>query len=153
IILSIVSLGMGNLTFGIDFTGGVVVHVQYPHDVNLGEVRGALDKAGYDRRVVQHFGSANTALIRLPVSAAASDIKTTEIGKEVMAALKSGPPNAQLQSVEFIGPQAGSELVNKGGLALLYTMIAMLIYVIFRFHWKLATGAILALVHDSIITL
>lgn len=150
LIVSFVSLGLGNLSFGIDFTGGVIVHVQYPHEVDLNKVRGALDAGGYPHRTVQHFGSAETALIRLPASSGA---KPSAIGNQVMNALKSGPPGAQLQSVQFIGPQVGSELINKGGLALLYTLIAILIYVLSRFHWKLAVGAVVALVHDIIITL
>ena len=150
LLVSCVSLGIGKLSFGIDFTGGVVVHVQYPHEVNLNKVRSALSAAGYDQPTVQHFGSAETALIRLPASAGK---KAATVGDKVMNALKSGPPGAQLQSVEFVGPQVGSELVNKGALALLYTVIAILIYVIFRFHWKLATGAVAALVHDIVITL
>ncbi|MGN8159187.1 protein translocase subunit SecF [Salinisphaera sp. RV14] len=151
LLVSCVSLGVGKLSFGIDFTGGVVVHVQYPHEVSLNKVRSALSAAGYAQPTVQHFGSAETALIRLPASAGQK--KAASVGGKVMDALKSGPPGAQLQSVEFVGPQVGSELVNKGALALLYTVIAILIYVIFRFHWKLATGAVAALVHDIVVTL
>lgn len=151
LLVSCVSLGIGKLSFGIDFTGGVVVHVQYPHEVSLNKVRSALSAAGYAQPTVQHFGSAETALIRLP--AAAGKKKAASVGDKVMNALKSGPPGAKLQSVEFVGPQVGSELVNKGALALLYTVIAILVYVIFRFHWKLATGAVAALVHDIVITL
>jgi preprotein translocase subunit SecF len=110
ILLSLVSLGLGNLTFGIDFTGGVAIHVQYPQEVSLGAVRSALDQAGYNQRIVQHFGSADTALIRLPASVGK---KPTAVGDKVMDALKSGPPGAKLQSVQFIGPQAGQQLVNK----------------------------------------
>lgn len=150
LIVAFVSLGFGNLSFGIDFTGGVIVHAQYPHEVDLNKVRGALDAGGYEHRTVQHFGSAETALIRLPAS---SGQKPAAVGDQVMGALKSGPPGANLQSVEFIGPQVGSELINKGGLALLYTLIAILVYVLSRFHWKLAVGAVVALVHDIIITL
>ncbi|RJS92335.1 protein translocase subunit SecF [Salinisphaera sp. Q1T1-3] len=151
LLASAASLAIGKLTFGIDFTGGVVVHVQYPNEVSLPDVRNALDKAGYDDRTVQHFGSADTALIRLP---AVDGEKSATVGDNVMNALqKSGPSGASLQSVEFIGPQVGQDLVNKGGLALLYTVMAILIYVIFRFHWKLAAGAVAALVHDILITL
>ncbi|ROO24092.1 protein translocase subunit SecF [Salinisphaera japonica] len=151
LLASIGSLLVGKLTFGIDFTGGVVVHVAYPQEVELNDVRGALDDAGYTERTVQHFGSADTALIRLP--AADGEKESAAIGDNVMAALGAGPPGAALQSVEFIGPQVGQNLVNKGGLALLYTVIAILIYVIVRFHWKLSAGAVAALVHDIVITL
>ncbi|WP_348762077.1 protein translocase subunit SecF [uncultured Salinisphaera sp.] len=151
LLASIGSLMVGKLSFGIDFTGGVVVHVAYPQEVELGDVRQALDNAGYTDRTVQHFGSADTALIRLP--AANGEQEAAAVGDNIMGALASGPPGGQLQSVEFIGPQVGQNLVNKGGLALLYTVIAILIYVIFRFHWKLSAGAVAALVHDIVITL
>lgn len=151
LLISCVSLAIGKLSFGIDFTGGVVVHVQYPEEAGLEKVRSALDEGGYDQRTVQHFGSADTVLIRLP---AAEGKESSTVGDNVMATLKqNGPPGASLQSVEFVGPQVGGELVNKGGLALLYTVIAILIYVIFRFHWKLASGAVAALVHDIVVTL
>lgn len=148
IIASFVSVGMGNLSFGIDFTGGAVIHVQYPEDVDLEKVRAALDDSGYERNTVQHFGSADTALIRLP---AMPDEKSDEVADNVMSALDSGPKGAELESVESIGPQVGQELINKGSLAVLYTMIAMLIYVLTRFHWKLGVGAVLASAHDIII--
>lgn len=144
------SLAIGKLTFGIDFTGGVVVHIQYPQEVNLNAVRDTLDKGHIKDTTVQHFGSAESVMVRLP---AEDGVKSATVGDQVMDALKTGPSGASLQSVEFVGPQVGSELVNKGGLALLYTMFAILIYVIVRFHWKLATGAVVALVHDILITL
>lgn len=150
ILLSLISLGMGNLSFGIDFTGGAVVDVGYPQAVNLQKVRGALDAHGYSEATVQHFGSAEAVMIRLATKKGA---KSSTLGESVMDALKSGPQGASLQRVEFVGPQVGKELVNKGGLALIYTIIAILAYVIIRFHWKLASGAVLALVHDILITL
>ncbi|HET7314089.1 protein translocase subunit SecF, partial [Salinisphaera sp.] len=147
--LSVASLATGHLNFGIDFTGGAVVHVQYPHEVDLGKVRQALDQHNLNA-AAQHFGSADTVIVRL---SSKPDVKTAKIGQHVMNALKSGPSGAQLQGVQYVGPQVGQELVNKGSLALLYTMIAILLYVLFRFHWKLAFGAVAALVHDIFITL
>ena len=144
------SLAIGKLTFGIDFTGGVVVNVEYPQEANLDTIRTTLDEGGFKETSVQHFGSAESVMIRLP---AQEGVKSATVGDNVMKALQSGPAGASLQSVEFVGPQVGNELINKGGLALLYTVIAIMIYVIVRFHWKLATGAVAALVHDIVITL
>jgi len=79
--------------------------------------------------------------------------ESSEVSTKVMNALSAQNSKAELRRVEFVGPQVGNELVNKGGLALLYTVIAILIYVIVRFHWKLAAGAVAALVHDVLITL
>lgn len=149
IALSVGSLLMGNLSFGIDFTGGAVVQVEYPQEVDLSKVRSALDQADLEA-TAQHFGSAQSVIVRL---AADKDSKTNQIGERVMAALESGPSGPKLQSVQYVGPQVGQELVNKGSLAMLYTMIAILVYVLFRFHWKLAVGAVLALIHDMFIVL
>lgn len=150
LLVACASLAMGKLSFGIDFTGGVVVHVQYPQEVDLNAVRDTLEQADFEDTTVQHFGSAESVMVRL---SAEEGVKSATVGDQVMTALKDGPSGANLQSVEFVGAQVGSELVNKGGLALLYTVIAILIYVIVRFHWKLATGAVAALVHDIVITL
>jgi len=150
LLMSCASLAIGKLSFGIDFTGGVIVNVQYPQEVDLDTVRDTLAKGEIEDTTVQHFGSAESVIIRLPAEAG---VKSATIGENVMNALKAGPADASLQSVEFVGPQVGKELINKGGLALLYTVIAIMIYVIVRFHWKLATGAVVALVHDIVITL
>lgn len=149
IALSVYSLATGHLSFGIDFTGGAVVQVQYPKEVDLSKVRDAL-AADHLEATAQHFGSAESVAVRL---ASKQGTKTAEIGRRVMSALENGPPGAKMQSVQYVGPQVGKELVNKGGLALLYTVIAILVYVLFRFHWKLAVGAVLGLVHDIFITL
>lgn len=149
IAVSIGSLLMGNLNFGIDFTGGAIVQVEYPHEVDLAKVRDALSAQDIDA-TAQHFGSASSVAIRLGTG---QDMATAQIGNEVMSALAKGPDGAQLQSVQYVGPQVGKELINKGGLALLYTIIAIMIYLLFRFHWKLALGAVLGLVHDIFITL
>lgn len=150
LLIAAASLAIGKLSFGIDFTGGVVVNVEYPQEVDLNSVRDTLGQAKIEDTTVQHFGNAESVIIRLP---AKEGVKSATVGDRVLAALKSGPGDPTLKSVEFVGPQVGSELVNKGGLALLYTVIAILIYVIVRFHWKLAAGAVAALVHDIVITL
>lgn len=150
ILISIVSFSMAKLTFGIDFTGGVVVEVGYPQPVELQGVRDALAEGGYPDATVQHFGSSDAVMIRLATREGAD---SAEVSTSVMKALSTKDAKPDLRRVEFVGPQVGSELLNKGGLALLYTVIAILIYVIARFHWKLAVGSVAALVHDVVITL
>ena len=149
IAVSAISVSLGALSFGIDFTGGVVVQVGYPQAVDLQDVRGALKQGGYSQATVQHFGAADAVIIRLGPEQGAT---TSNVSESVLAALENGPKNPEMRGVDFVGPQVGKELVNKGGLALLYTVIAILIYVIVRFHWKLAAGAVAALVHDIVIT-
>ena len=150
VLVTFVSFSMEKLTFGVDFTGGVVVEVGYPDAVPLEDVRSALADGGYPDATVQHFGASDAVMIRL---ASEEGAESSEVSTQVMQALQGQNSQAELRRVEFVGPQVGDELVNKGGLALLYTVIAILIYVIVRFHWKLAAGAVTALVHDVLITL
>ncbi|WP_295392027.1 protein translocase subunit SecF [uncultured Thiodictyon sp.] len=137
--------------FGLDFTGGTVVQVGYQQPVELPQVTDALRSGGFEAGV-QHFGSSRDVLIRLPptdVAAAAT------LGERVIAALSAsaGANPVELKRVEFVGPQVGQELVNQGGLAILYTLIGILIYVAIRFEWRLALGAVIATIHDVIVTL
>jgi len=149
-VISIASFSMEKLTLGIDFTGGVIVEVGYPEAVELQGVRDALSDGGYPDATVQHFGASDAVMIRLATDEGAD---TSSVSTQVMSSLQNADSQAELRRVEFVGPQVGDELVNKGALALLYTVIAILIYVIVRFHWKLAAGAVAALVHDVFITL
>lgn len=150
IAVSIVSFSMEKLTFGIDFTGGVIVEVGYPEAVELQKVRDALAEGEFPDATVQHFGASDAVMIRLAPEEGAD---SSDVSTRVMQSLAADNDAPELRRVEFVGPQVGDELVNKGGLALLYTVIAILIYVIVRFHWKLAAGAVAALVHDITITL
>jgi protein-export membrane protein SecF len=150
LVVTLVSLSMEKLSFGVDFTGGVVVEVGYPDAIPLSGLRDALEQGGYPDATVQHYGASDAVMIRL---ASEEGAESSEVSTRVMQALENQNSQAELRRVEFVGPQVGDELVNKGGLALLYTLIAILIYVIVRFHWKLAAGAVAALAHDVLITL
>src|SRR5699024_9624973 len=149
IVISIGSLMVQGLALDVDFTGGVVVEVTYPQSADLDQVRDALAQGGYDDASVQFFGSTTDVMIRLGTQAT-KDAST--VSRSIMDALQARAPDVELQRVEFVGSQVGDELINKGGLALLYTLIAILIYVMVRFHWKLAVGAIMALVPDGIVS-
>lgn len=149
-IVSLTSLAVQQLAWGIDFTGGVVIQVTYPQPVELDNVRAALAKGGYGDAMVQFFGTSSDILIRTDVE---KGKKNSAISDEVLAALHAANSKADMQRVQFIGPQVGDELANRGGLALLYALIGILIYVLVRFHWKLAVGAVVAVFHDVIITL
>lgn len=142
------SLAVQQLSLGIDFTGGVVIEVGYPEAVELDTVRSALAEGGYPDAVVQYFGTSSDVLIRLAPQKGAD---SAQVSSEVLSALQKATPEAEMRRVEFVGAQVGDELTNKGGLALLYALIGILIYVIIRFHWKLAVGSVAALVHDVLI--
>lgn len=150
LLISIGSLAVQQLELGIDFTGGVVVEVGYPEPVELEHVRQALAKGGFPDAVVTSYGSASDVLIRLPAPEGEDAAMTSD---RILSALQEANPEAEMRRIEFVGPQVGDELTNKGGLALLYALIGILIYVMIRFHWKFSVGAVAALAHDVIITL
>ena len=174
IVCSTASLGVRGLNLGIDFTGGTLVELAYERSVNPSDIRTTLSNAGIEDGVVQYFGTSKDILIRLPVDpeqATAEQSSTVvgalrdEVGEQLAESPEGGlqqcvsPAGAvsdcqiQMRRVEFVGPQVGGELTEKGGLAMLYALIGILIYVAIRFEWRFAVGSVVALIHDVLITL
>ena len=173
IVIGIASLGVRGLSFGIDFTGGTLVEVSYEESVAASSVRDLIAKAGFESALVQYFGTSKDILVRLPASAVED---AAQVSSRIMVALRSpyketlvtgasgdlqqclsyggasGRCAVQMRRVEFVGPQVGEELTEKGGLAMLYALLGILIYVSWRFEWRFAIGAVAALVHDVLIT-
>jgi preprotein translocase subunit SecF len=150
VLVSFVSFFTRGFNFGIDFTGGTLIEVGYQEDVALERVRGALQQAGYEGAAVQHFGTLRDALIRIPP---AENVSSAELSSKVFRALsEEASGDVELRRVEFVGPQVGDELTEQGGLAVLYSLIGILIYVALRFEWRFAVGAVVATVHDVVIT-
>jgi len=150
ILISLGSLTTRGLNLGIDFTGGTLVELGYAEDVELAGVRQALADNGYDGAVVLHFGTSRDVLIRI---APRADASSADLSTEVFRILqKVAGGEVEIRRVEFVGPQVGDELTEAGGLALLYALLGILIYVGFRFQLRMAAGAIAALVHDVLIT-
>lgn len=149
VLVSVLSLAVRGLNFGIDFTGGTLVEVQYPAPVELPQVQAALASHGLKGAVVQYFGTRSEVLVRIPAGMAGS---TGELSTRVLEALAAGGEGIKLQRVEFVGPQVGDELVTNAALALLYAILAIGAYVAFRFEYRFAIGAIVSLAHDAIIT-
>jgi preprotein translocase subunit SecF len=150
LLISIASIVTRGFNFGIDFTGGTLVEVGYPQGVELSGIRDTLHQNGYGDAVVQHFGTASDVLIRL---APKEGVSSAELSDSVFRALKIQNDGVELRRVEFVGPQVGDELTNDGGLAMIYALIGILIYVALRFEYRFAVGSVAALVHDVIITL
>ena len=148
IIASVSSLVINNLNFGLDFTGGTLVEVNYSKVEPLINIRSTIESAGYSNAVVVHFGTETDILVRL------SQGYSDTLGAELIAALKKDfDGEIQLRRVEFVGPQVGDELKEQGGLAMLLALGLVMLYVAFRFQLKFSLGAVAALVHDVIITL
>ncbi len=151
LLVSLVSVGVRGLNYGIDFTGGTLIEVGYPESANLVQVRSDLAVAGFPEAVVQYFGTTHDVLVRL---APRDDLSKAELSSDVLLVLKqNGGDDMQLRRVEFVGPQVGEELTEQGGLAMLIALGAILVYVTLRFQWKFSLGAVAALFHDVIITI
>ena len=173
IVILLLSLFIRGLNLGIDFTGGTLVEVSYSSSVNAEEVRTNLRRSGLDSVVVQYFGTSRDVLIRLPAD---PEVDAAETSSLIMSSLRmpygetlaqtsendsqrcifqdgtTGDCTVQMRRVEFVGPQVGGELTEKGGLAMLYALIGILAYVAWRFEWRFALGAVIALVHDVVVT-
>jgi len=150
IILAIVTLATKGLNWGLDFTGGTIVELNYEQPVELATMRTALVNQEVDGAVVQHFGSTKDVLIRIPPKGKMNQqqlsVAVTEAGKQV-------PGFAKLSRIEYVGPAVGEELAQNGFLAIIASLICILGYVAIRFEWRMATGAVLSLGHDVLITL
>ena len=149
-LLAVFFLVTKGLNFGVDFTGGTVMEVSYPQTADLQKIRSLVEQSGYADVTVQNFGGSRDVLIRLPAKADAGGAKLAEA---VMEVLHRADTAAQLRRTEFIGPQVGRELVENGGLALLFVSIGIVVYLWFRFEWKFGIAAIIANLHDVVIIL
>ncbi len=148
LVISIASLSTNGLKLGLDFTGGTLVEVAYDQTADLGNIRSALETAGYNNALVINFGSDQDVLVRLPQS------NNSQLGDELLAVLKQGHEgDIDLHRIEYVGPQVGEELREQGGLGLLAALISVMVYVTFRFQFKFSIGAVVALAHDVIIVL
>ena len=150
ILVSIASLATRGLNFGIEFRGGVVIEAGFPESVELEPIRTALQEAGVERSIVQHFGSSREVAIQLLASENENLAQTREF---IMEVLQTVDAEAELRRGEFVSAQVGRELAEAGGLATLFALLMILAYVSFRFQWKFSLGAVAALVHDVVITL
>ena len=147
---SIGSLSTNGLVLGIDFTGGYLIEVGYKEAAELPPIRAALDAGGYDDAVVQHFGTAKDVMVRIQPR---EGLESSAVSDAVMDLLRTQNPEVDLRRIEFVGPQIGEELREDGGMAMLFALMAIVIYVAFRFQLKFSIGAVTALVHDVIITM
>jgi len=147
--VSIASFFVRGLNLGIDFTGGTLIEVEYNKAVDLAEVRGALARGGFEDAIVQHVGTSKGVMVRIPPR---EGLNSADLSNRVLEALKTAGTSVEIRQVDFVGPQVGQELVEDGGLALVFALIGILFYVAFRFELRLAVAAVIATLHDLIIT-
>ena len=148
LLTAVVSLGLKQLNWGLDFTGGTLVEVAYSDSADLVEVRETLAREGYEGAVVVSFGTDRDVLVRLP------DGYSDEQGALMVEKLRGATEMfVELRRIEFVGPQVGEELRDDGGIAMLTALGLVMLYVAFRFQIKFALGAVIALAHDVVFTL
>lgn len=149
-ILAVFFLVTKGLHFGVDFTGGTVMEVNYPQSANIDDIRKAVDTIGLKDATVQNFGTSRDVLIRLPLK---KDMSIAQLSETVTKALQTADPKAEIRRVESVGSQVGDELFSNGGLALLLVCAGIMIYLAIRFEWRFAVAAIIANMHDVVIIL
>ncbi|MGH8473497.1 MAG: protein translocase subunit SecF, partial [Gammaproteobacteria bacterium] len=147
---SIGSFFVRGLNLGIDFTGGTLIEIEYNKAVELAEVRGALARGGFEEAVVQHVGTSKGVMVRIPPRAG---LNSADLSNKVLEALKTAAgTSVEIRQVEFVGPQVGQELLEDGGLAVVFALIGILFYVALRFELRLAVATVIATLHDLTIT-
>ena len=144
------SLFMRGLNPGIDFTGGFQIEVSFQEAPEIQQVRLDLSRSGFDDAIVQNSGSATDLMIR---TAPREGVDSRKVGNQIIEAVSQSSNNVELLSSEYVSAQVGEELTEQGGLAMIFALIMIMIYIVFRFQWKFSIGAVLALIHDVLITL
>ena len=145
--VSIWSLATQGLVLGLDFSGGTQIEVGYEQPADVEKLRSQLVKAGFENPVVVHFGADTDVLIRMQGE------PEEGLAEKVYQALQQNGEQVELRRVDFVGPQVGEELREEGGLGMLTALAIVMLYVAIRFQYKFSIGAVLALVHDVLITL
>jgi preprotein translocase subunit SecF len=148
IVGSFLAIGIRGMNFGIDFTGGVVLEISNPSGLDEQRVRDTLANAGFDAQV-QALGGARELMVRVLPEEGEQD--TNKVGNAIVEVLRAVDPAIELRRADVVGPQVGDELAEQGGLAMLFSLIGILIYMSFRFQWKLSAGTVIAAVHDPIV--
>lgn len=145
LLISVGSLFINGLHWGLDFTGGSQLQLSFNHSVELPKIRQGLQQAGFKDALVQSYGTSQDVLISL----AAEKTSQHDLAAKIIQAL----PGAQLKQLEFIGPQVGHELATQGALAVFIALLGIMIYIALRFEYRFAIGAAVALIHDPILIL
>ncbi|AHM72604.1 protein translocase subunit SecF [Yersinia hibernica] len=151
LVASVVVMATKGFNWGLDFTGGTVIEISLEKPADMDQLRDTLEAAGFESPILQNFGSTRDVMVRMPP---ATGTAGQELGNKVISVInESVDKNASVKRIEFVGPSVGSDLAQAGGMALLVALLCILVYVGFRFEWRLALGAVIALAHDVVITM
>jgi len=151
-VLSLIMMVFPGLNLGLDFTGGTVIEVSYERPVELTTVRTILSQGGYGDAMIQNFGTTRDVLIRLSPR---PELTNAALSEQLVKLLRTGSIDnrVEIRRVEFVGPQVGAELKEAGGLAMIFSTLGILVYIAFRFEYRMALGAIIAMLHDPLLIL
>jgi len=153
VLISLVSIiAHGGPNWGIDFAGGTVIQVKFQKDVPIDRIRGSLDAVNLSEVTIQQFGARDENEYLIRTAESTEDLKGLSGRIEDSLAAAFGKDGYEVRRVEVVGPKVGKDLTQKGILAVVFSWIAMLVYIAWRFEFRFAVGGILALVHDTIIT-
>lgn len=147
LLIAIGALFFQQLNLGLDFTGGTLIEVRYGSAPSLDAIRQLLEEQGFRDVAVQTFGASTEVLIRL------QQAFDPEVGEQVVSLLRDQGTNVELVRAEFVGAQVGDQLRDQSGMGMLVALGVVMLYVAFRFQYKFAIGALLALLHDVIIVI
>jgi len=148
--LSIISLIVNGLNWGLDFTGGTQIHLTFPKETDLNQIRNTLENGGFKEATVISYGTSKDVLVSLAPSKESALESTKDTTVERVTALL---PDAKIQQVDIIGPQVGQELATKGALAIVIALLGTMIYIALRFDFRFAIGSTVALIHDPVLIL
>ena len=153
IILSFGSFFYSGLNFGIDFKGGTLIEIETADEVNLADIRSNLNSLSLGDVQVQEFGSTKNILIRVEQQAGGDNVQQNVVELVKASLDKNITTSISYRRTEVVGPKVSGELIQSGIIAIAVAVIAMLIYIWFRFEWQFSLGAVIALVHDVILTI
>jgi len=150
IVIGLISVAIKGFNYGIDFSGGTMVQLLFKEDVHIDKVRKGLTGINMGDSTIQHYGGSKEVIVR----AKATPETLEDIGKKITGALSSEFPNDgfEIRRVEMVGPKVGKDLRQKALLSLFYAMLFMLVYIWWRFEFAFGMGAMIALIHDVLIT-
>ena len=149
-LLSLGSIIFKGLNLGIDFTGGTLIEARFDKKINLNDLRIKMNKLDLGEIQLQTIGNQNDVVIRVQEKQISSE-KQSEAIEIIKNSLKES--SVEYRRTEYVGPKVGGELVNAGIIAVIFSLFGILIYIWLRFQWNFALGAIIALIHDVILTL
>ena len=153
-LISIGALCINGLVWGLDFTGGTQIQIHFPDAADLSMVRTKLAQIGFPEAVVTSYGTSKEILVTLVTKEKTNNVASGADVKELIVnQITHALPGAQIQQVDYIGPQVGKEMVRKGWFAIVIALLATMCYIAFRFELRFAVGSTLALIHDPILIL